>query len=50
MNLKHSFEIKLEAFREVLKKQSWDRVYTDNVNIAYEAFKTTLINLYDENF
>ncbi|XDV36142.1 hypothetical protein PO909_005986 [Leuciscus waleckii] len=39
----------LEAFREVLKKQSWDRVYTDNVNTAYEAFMTTLINLYDKN-
>lgn len=39
----------LEAFREALKKQSWDRVYTDNVNTAYEAFMTTLINLYDKN-
>lgn len=39
----------LEAFREALKKQSWDRVYTDNVNTAYEAFMTTLIDLYDKN-
>lgn len=39
----------LEALREVLKKQSWDRLYTDNVNIAYEAFMTTLIILYDKN-
>lgn len=39
----------IEAFREALKKQSWDRVYTDNVNTAYEAFMTTLIDLYDKN-
>lgn len=39
----------LEAFREDLKKQNWDHVYTSDVNVAYNSFMSTLINLYDKN-
>ncbi|KAI2647708.1 hypothetical protein H4Q32_030226 [Labeo rohita] len=39
----------IEDFREDLKRQNWDQVYTNDLNNAYNAFMTTLINLYDKN-
>lgn len=39
----------IEAFRDDLKNQAWDHVYTNNVNTAYNNFITTFIKLYDKN-
>lgn len=39
----------IENFKEDLKRQNWDQVYTNDLNNAYNAFMTILINSYDKN-
>lgn len=39
----------IDALREDLKKQNWEKVYTNDVNYAYNRFMCILTDLYDKN-
>lgn len=39
----------IEAFREDLRRQAWDQVYTNDINTAYNYFLETFIKSYDKN-